>query len=81
MVKVTDHAHGGELLLLSDWVKAAVPVAPYVLLHTIRPGYLRDGKHRSVRVPRSNGAVWLAFRKDGHRHKDFDRLRARQAGS
>ena len=24
------------------------------------------------RVPRSNGAVCLAFRRDGHRHKDFD---------
>lgn len=79
LVKVADSSHGGELLLLSDWVKAVIPMQPYVVLHTVRPGYLRDGKHRAYRVPRSNGAVWLAFRKAGHRHMDFDRLYARQA--
>jgi hypothetical protein len=78
LVKVTDHSHGGEFLSQSDWVKAALPVLPYVVLHAYRGGYLRDGKHRVQRVPRSNGAVYLAFRKDGYRHKDFDRLYARQ---
>lgn len=79
LVKVADHCHGGELLLLSDWVKQVVPVPPYIVLHTFRPTYLRDGKHTVERVPRSNGAVWLAFRKSGHRHMDFDRLYARQS--
>lgn len=78
LVKVADHAHQGEHHALSDWIKAAVPMAPYTVLHTYRPTYLRDGKHRVTRVPRSNGAVYLAFRKDTHRHQDFDRLYVRQ---
>jgi len=78
LVKVADHSHGGELLPLSDWVKGVLPVAPYAVLHTFRRGYLRDGKHRAVRVPRNNGATYLAFRKDGHGHRDFDQLYARQ---
>ncbi len=78
LVKVTDHSHQGELLLQSDWVKGVVPVPPYIVQHTIRAGHLRDGKHRAVRVPRSNGAVWLAFRKDGHHHRSFDLMYERQ---
>jgi len=78
VVKVTDHNHGGELLLQSDWIKDALPVGPYTMLHTMRPGHLRDGKHRAERVPRSNGAVWLVFRRDGHQHKSFDDLYERQ---
>jgi hypothetical protein len=78
LVKVADHAHQGEHQALSDWVKAVVPTPPYTVLHTYRPTHLRDGKHRVERVPRSNGAVWLAFRKAGHRHIDFDRLYERQ---
>jgi hypothetical protein len=78
LVKVTDHSHQGELQLLSDWVKAAIPMQPYAVLHAIRPGYLRDRKHRIALVPRNNGATYLAFRKDGPRHHDFDRLYARQ---
>jgi hypothetical protein len=76
LIKVADHSHQGELLLLSDWIKSALGAHPYIVLHAIRPGYLR--KHRVERVPRNNGATWLAFRKDGHRHRDFDRLYARQ---
>ena len=78
LVKVADHAHQGEHLALSDWVKASVPVRPYTMLPTVRPIHLRDGKHRTTRVPRSNGATYLAFRKDGHRHRNFDRLYERQ---
>jgi hypothetical protein len=29
-------------------------------------------------VPRNNGAVYLAFRKAGHKHLDFDALYRRQ---
>lgn len=78
LVKVADSSHGSELLLLTDWVKAVIPVQPYAVLHTVRPGYLKDGKHRQFRVPRSNGAVWLAFRRSGHHHVSFDALYARQ---
>jgi hypothetical protein len=78
LVKVADHAHQGEHHALSDWVKAVVPRPAYTVLHTYRPTYLRDGKHRVERVPRSNGAVWLAFRKHGHRHINFDRRYERQ---
>lgn len=78
LAKVADHAHGGELLPLTDWVKGAIGVPPYLVLHAYRPGYLADGRHRVERVPRSNGAVYLAFRHDGHRHLDFDQLYQRQ---
>jgi len=78
LVKVADHAHQGEHQALSDWVKAAVPVPLYFDMHTYRSAYLRDGKHRATRVPRSNGATWLVFRKSGPAHLDFDRLYERQ---
>lgn len=78
LVKIADSSHGGEFNALSDWVKDALPVRPYIVLHTFRPTYMRDGKHKTVRVPRNNGATWLAFRRDGHRHISFDDLYARQ---
>ena len=78
LVKVADHAHQGEHQALTEWVKAVVPTPLYFELHTYRPGFLRDGKHRVCRVPRNNGATYLVFRKAGHRHVDFDRLYARQ---
>lgn len=78
LVKVIDSSHGGELIRLSDWVQRAIRQDPYILMHTYRPGYVRDGKHKVFRVPRNNGAVWLCFRKDGPKHLDFDRLYERQ---
>jgi hypothetical protein len=78
LVKVADHCHGGEFLPLSDWVKAAVGLRPYFDLHTYRPQPLRDPKWCAVRAPRSNGATYLAFRRDGHRHRDFDALYSKQ---
>jgi len=78
LVKLADHAHQGEHQALTDWVKVVIPVPLYTELHTIRPGYLRDGKHRVTRVPRSNGAIYLVFRKSGHRHIDYDGHFARQ---
>jgi hypothetical protein len=79
LVKVADHAHQGQEQPLSDWVKAAIPMLTYNVLHTYRPTYLRDGKHRATRVPRNNGATYLAFRKSGPIHIDFERLYERQA--
>jgi hypothetical protein len=78
LVKVADHAHQGEHHSLTDWIKAAIPMPLYTDLHTIRPTYLRDGRHKVTRVPHSNGSTYLAFRKAGHRHVDFERLYARQ---
>lgn len=78
LVKVADSSHGSELLRLSDWVTQAIPMQPYTVLHSYRPMALTDGKWKAVRVPRNNGATWLCFRRDGHKHKDFDRLYARQ---
>lgn len=78
IVKVADHSHGSELLALTDWIKAAVPMAPYTVLHTLRPGYFHDGKRRVERVPRNNGATYLVFRRDGSTHRDFEQLYARQ---
>jgi hypothetical protein len=78
LVKVIDACHESKLVVLTDCVKAAVGARPYVVLHTVGRGPIIDPKHRAVRVPRNNGATYLAFRKDGHRHRDFDRLYARQ---
>jgi fluoride ion exporter CrcB/FEX len=78
IVKVTDHSHGGQLLLQSDWIKNALEMQPYAVAYTTRSTFMKDGKHKVQRVPRNNGAVWLAFRKDGHHHRDFERLYARQ---
>jgi hypothetical protein len=78
LAKVADHAHQGEHQPLTDWVKDAISMPLYTELHTLRPGYLRDGKHRATRVPRSNGATYLVFRKSGHRHIDFEGRYARQ---
>lgn len=78
LVKLADSCHGGELLRLSDWVTQVIPERPYAVLHTYRPFNLEDGRWQVARAPRSNGAVWLCFRHDGHRHRDFDRLYARQ---
>jgi hypothetical protein len=77
VVKLADHSHGGEFLQLTRWVVEHLDVDPYFVAHTYRPP-LRDGKWRVQRVPRSNGADWLVFRKDGGKHLDFDRLYARQ---
>jgi hypothetical protein len=78
LVKVADHAHQGRHHQLSRWVEDAVGAELYFDLHTYRSAYLRDGKHRAVRVPRNNGASYLVFRKSGPVHLDFDRLYDRQ---
>jgi hypothetical protein len=78
LVKVTESSHSSQFERVSDWVVSAVPARPYAQMHTVRPTNLRDGKWRVTRVPRNNGAAYLAFRKDGHRHRNFDRLYAAQ---
>lgn len=79
LVKVTDHAHGGEWLPLTYWVHDAISneASLYCTLHTYRAPTV-DPKWRVQRVPRSNGATYLAYRKLGPRHRDFDAEYARQ---
>jgi predicted nucleic acid-binding Zn ribbon protein len=79
LVKLADSSHGGEFLQLSRWVTEQFDVQPYFVAHTTRPP-LEDGKWKVQRVPRSNGAVYLVWRKDGHQHRDFDGLYERQEG-
>lgn len=88
LVKVADHAHGGEWLSLSDWIKAmslgtnqyAKLDGPflYFTMHTYRPRAVIDPKWKVQRVPRSNGAIYLAFRLDSNKHRDWDREYERQ---
>lgn len=77
LVKLADSSHGGEFLQLSRWVLEQFDAQPYFVAHTTRPP-LEDGKWKVQRVPRSNGAVYLVWRKDGHQHRDFDALYERQ---
>ncbi len=79
LVKLADSSHGGEFLQLSRWVTEQFDAQPYFVAHTTRRAQLEDGKWKVQRVPRSNGAVYLVWRKDGHQHRDFDRLYERQA--
>lgn len=77
LVKLADSSHGSEFLQLSRWVADQFDARPYFVAHTTRPP-LEDGKWKVQRVPRSNGAVYLVWRKDGHQHRDFDALYERQ---
>lgn len=78
IVKVCDSSHGGEFVMLSYAVIAALGTRPYASITAYRPTGITDPKHRIERVPKSNGAIYLAFRKDGHQHRSFDYLYARQ---
>jgi hypothetical protein len=78
LVKVADHAHSTRHRQLTRWVEAAIGAEVYSDLHTFKPVPLADGKRRAVRVPRNNGATYMAFRKAGGAHVDFDRLYERQ---
>lgn len=79
LVKLADHSHGGEFLQLSRWAVDRLGAAPYFVAHTTRAPLL-DGKWEAQRVPRSNGAVYLVWRKGTQQHRDFDALYERQAG-
>jgi hypothetical protein len=77
LVKLADSSHGGEFLQLSRWVADQFDIQPYFVAHTTRPP-LEDPKWKVQRVPRSNGAVYLVWRKSGHEHRDFEALYERQ---
>ena len=91
VVKVTNHSHGGEWLDQAGWVVdglmegVARPMVLYCTLHTIKEAPLIDRKWVVQRAPKVNGAQYLVFRhesdrdkQDGHKHRDFARLYARQ---
>lgn len=81
LAKVADHAHGGEWLSLTEWIKWAANANHadlYFVMHTYRDRAMIDPKWKVQRVPRSNGAVYMAYRKDGPRHRDFDKEFERQ---
>jgi hypothetical protein len=77
IVKVADTNHGSEFVQLSYAVTAALG-RPYTQLLTYRPSGIANPRHVAQRVPDSTVAVYLAFRKDSHKHRDFDTLFARQ---
>jgi hypothetical protein len=80
LVKVTDHHHGGVFVDETAWIRDAIPAHPYTRLSTVRArGLVSPRQWRAERVPRSNGAVYLVYRHDDHRHVDFDALYRRQA--
>lgn len=76
--KVIRSSHGSEWVDLVDAVKAVIPVRPYFELTTVRPHWLPDPKWTTQRVPRNNGAIYVVFRRDSHKHRTFDREYARQ---
>lgn len=76
LVKLADSSHGGEFLQLSRWVVEHLDVEPYFVAHTTR-SQLEDGKWKVQRVPRSNGAVYLVWRKAAG-HRNFDALYRQQ---
>jgi hypothetical protein len=78
IVKLTDASHGSELVLLSYEVIAALGMRPYAQITAYKPAAITNPRHRAERVPRSNGAIYLTFRKDGPTHKSFDDLYERQ---
>jgi hypothetical protein len=77
IAKLADTNHGSELVLLSYEVIAALG-RPYTLLMTYRTSGIANPRHKVQRIPDSNGAIYLAFRKDSPKHQDFDKLYARQ---
>ena len=80
VVKVTDHHHGGAFIDETDWIRRAIPAHPYTRLSTVRARGLASARQwHAERVPRSNGAVYLVYRRDDHHHVDFDALYRRQA--
>jgi hypothetical protein len=80
IVKLADFPNGGAYLPLTSWAYEALGVEPCYAMHTVgRPSPRPKGE--ISRVPRSNGADWLVFRKAGNRYPDFITLYERQTVS
>lgn len=74
IVKLADHSHAGEYLMLTAWAASELGVRPYWCAQTSRAPF---GRSKTL-APRSNGADWLIWRRDGHKLIDFDRRYERQ---
>ena len=69
IVKVQDYIHGARPIWMSDWVKDALPVEPYDVLHLRRPAKIVDPKWtRQLSVWRNHATFWV-YRKDGVEHR------------
>jgi hypothetical protein len=79
IVKVQDQSHGSEYVEESEWVRHAVPMRVYIKLEQLgrpTPGHGKRTLHQ--RVPYKGASTYLVFRKDSHRHRDFDQQYLRQ---
>jgi hypothetical protein len=89
IAKLTDSPNGGAFLPLSLWVckvLGSLGLAPCYSMHTYSTPTPRPPGETAV-LPRSSGATWLVFRRDGQgqdgaaRYPDFDALYRRQQAS
>jgi hypothetical protein len=70
IIKITDHTHGGRLVLESDWVRDSLNwLVPYEVVYQIRSNALIDPKWGEQLSAYNNGSAYLIFRKDGPLHK------------
>src|SRR5688572_13762586 len=70
LAKVQDYIHASRLTMLSDWVRAAIPEAPYDFVHGWGQGTITDPKWGEQLSVRHGGQpTYWAFRKDGPVHK------------
>lgn len=79
IVKVQDQSHGNEFVEENEWVRHAVGVPLYFKLEQLgrpTPGHGKRKLHQ--RVPYKGASTYLVFRKDSHKHRDFDREYLRQ---
>lgn len=79
IVKVQDQNHGSEYVEESEWVRHAVlrddgtPMPVYFKLEQIGHPTLGHGRRKlHQRVPYRSASTYLVFRKDSHKHRDFD---------
>jgi len=75
LVKLADHSQSYKFLMLTSWAEDELGVRLYWRAQTYRPPF---GGTRQSLAPRSNGADWLIWRRDGHALIDFDRRYERQ---
>jgi hypothetical protein len=68
VVKVTDHVHGQQYVLESDWVREAIGQPPFDEVYQVRGSAVIDPKWEDQLSAYNNGSTYLIFRKDGARH-------------
>jgi hypothetical protein len=69
VVKVTDHVHGQQYVIESDWVREAIGQPPFDEVYQVRGHAMIDPKWQEQLSAYNNGATYLIFRKDGPMHK------------